>query len=329
MATSRTRLLLTTAATAALALSTLAPAAAQGLAGTEPVEGRVTVYTSVTEDTIDAVLGVLGETYPGLEVEVFRAPTGELDARIATELRIGGLGADVLWLTDPLSIQRYEAEGLLAPLEGEAFGAVPEPYRGETFVGTRLLNLVLVSGSGVEDPPASWAELAEAEGVVMPDPGFAGSAFAALGYLATHDEYGFDYFEALRDNGATIVQSPVDVVTGVAEGIYRTGITLDKIARDTVAKGAPIELSWPTPGAIALFSPAAVVAETDDPLAAQAFVEFLVSMAGQTAIAGTGWQPVREDVEWPHEDTVVTADWAQLYGSQAELLAEFYAIFGD
>ena len=324
----RTRLL-AAATTVAVSLVTLALPVAAGEAVESPVAGEVTVYTSVTQDTVDAVLAALAEVNPELDVEVFRAPTGELDARIATEQRTGGIGADVLWMTDPLSVQRYEAEGMLASLEGGAFAAVPEAFRSDTFVGTRLLNLVLVSGTEVEDAPASWADLAAAEGVAMPDPGFAGSAFAALGYLGTDDEYGMEFYQALKDNGATIVQSPVDTVTGVAEGIYQTGITLDKIARDNVAKGAPIVMTWPEPGAIAIFSPVAVVAESDDAAAAQAFAEFLVSPEGQAAIASTGWQPIRDDVEWPHEDTVVTVDWDELYGSQAQLLDDFYAIFGE
>ena len=208
---------------------------------------------------------------------------------------------------------------------------MPAAFKGDSFVGTRLLNLVLVSGADVE-APAAWSDLVDsayADGVVMPDPGFAGSAFAALGYLAMDEAFGMTFFQALKDNGADIVQSPANTVTGVAEGIYDVGITLDKIARANVDKGAPIQMVWPEPGAIALFSPAAVVAETDDPAAAQAFQEFLVSPEGQAAIASTGWQPVRDDVEWPHDGEVVTADWNELYGSQAQLLEEFYAIFGD
>ena len=318
-------------ATGALVLASVASPAAAEEGSQDAVSRDVTVYTSVTADTVDAVLAALAQVDPELSVKVFRAPTGELDARIASEQRTGGVGADVLWLTDPLSVQRYEADGLLAPLEGEAFDVVPEAFRGDSFVGTRLLNLVLVSGTDVE-APAGWADLVDpayADRVVMPDPGFAGSAFAALGYLGTADEFGMDFFQALRDNGAVLVQSPVDTVTGVAEGVYDVGITLDKIARDNIEKGAPMTMVWPEPGAIALFSPAAVVASADDPDAARAFQEFLVSPEGQAAIAGTGWQPVRDDVDWPHEGEVVSADWSELYGSQAQLLEEFYAIFGD
>ncbi len=318
-------LLLAAAGSAATAQDVTAPLAA-------PVEGTITLYTSVTQDTVDAVLSALADVHPDLRVEVFRAPTGELDARIATEQRIGGIGADILWMTDPLSVQQYEADGLLAPLEGDAFEAVPPEFRGQTFVGTRLLNLVIVAGENVDPQPVSWADLAEpayAGRVAIPDPGFAGSAIAALGYLANADGYGMDFYQKLKDNGTVVVPSPVDVLTGVAEGNYDLGITLDKVARDSIAKGSPIELVWPEPGAIAVFSPAAVVAASDDLAAAQAFQAFLVSPEGQSAIASAGWQPVRDDVAWPYEGAVVSPDWAQLYGSQAQLLEGYHAIFGD
>ena len=335
MTNPRMRVLLSAAVATSLSLVALGgPALAEDadMATAGAVGGEVTLYTSVTQDTVDAVLAALAEVNPGLTVEVFRAPTGELDARIATEQRSGGIGADVLWMTDPLSVQRYEAEGLLAPLEGEAFEVVPPRFQGDTFVGTRLLNLIIVVGQDVDPKPASWADLTEpayAGRVAMPDPGFAGSAFAALGYLATADDFGMDYYRALKDNGVIGVKSPVEVLTGVAEGNYDAGITLDKIVRATIEKGSPIELVWPEPGAIALFSPAAVVAESDDLAAARAFQEFLVSAEGQAAIASTGWQPVRDDVEWPYDGAVVTPDWNELYGSQQQLLEDYYAIFGD
>jgi len=332
MTHSRSRLLATTAACAFLLVFVSVPVGAEEATDDVAVAGEVTVYTSVTQDTVDAVLAALAQVNPDLSVEVFRAPTGELDARIATEQRTGGIGADVLWMTDPLSIQQYEADGLLMPLEGDAFDVVPAAFKGDTFVGTRLLNLVLVAGADLEPQPTAWSDLldpAYAGGVVLPDPGFAGSAFAALGYLGTAEGYGMEYFAGLKENGAVIVSSPVDTLTGVAEGVYDVGITLDQIARANIDDGAPIELIWPEPGAIALFSPAAVVAGSDDPVAARAFQEFLVSPEAQAAIAGTGWQPVRDDVEWPYDGEVVTTDWSELYGNQAELLEDFYAIFGD
>jgi iron(III) transport system substrate-binding protein len=308
------------------------PAPSPGPSAQVSIEGTVTVYTSVTQDTVDAVLAVLAQREPGLDIEVFRAPSAELDARIAAELRSGGIGADVLWVSDPLSLQRYDAEGMLAPLDAEAIAPVPAGYRTDTFVGTRRLNLVIVTGRDLEPPPVSWADLADpayAGAVAVPDPGFAGSAFAALGYFATADGLGIDFYQRLKDNGAVVVASPVDIVTGVAEGRYQAGISLDKIVRDAVAQGSPIELVWPEPGAIAVYSPAAVLRSSDGPDAAHAFVEALVSPEVQTAIAATGWQPVRSDVEWAAGGPTVAPDWDALFGRQDELLGAYRAIYGE
>lgn len=296
------------------------------------LSGRITLYTSVTQDTVDAVLAVLAEQYPDLAVDVFRAPTGELAARIAAEERSGGLSADVLWLSDPLSVQRYAADGLLAPIDPATLEMVPPRYRGTTFVGTRLLNLIIVTAPDLQASPESWSELAEITGdgaVSLPDPGFAGTAFAALGYFADAPGLGLDFYRRLKDNGAVQVSSPVEVMTGVAEGRYSAGITLDQIARAAAEKGSPLGLVWPSPGAIAVYSPAAVVASSDSPSLAQAFVASLVSVPAQQAIAETGWQPIRPDVAWPYASPAVDPDWSSLFGRQEELLASYREIFGD
>jgi iron(III) transport system substrate-binding protein len=307
------------------------PAAAASTLPT-PAAGAVTLYTSVTQDTIDAVLAAFAKEHPEVPVEVFRAPTGELDARIASELRSGGLGADVLWVSDPLSLQRYEADGLLAPLTGPAIEAVPAEYRTAASVGTRLLDLVMVAGQDVTPLPTDWPDLADpayAGKVAIPDPGFAGSAFAALGYFAGQADLGLDFYQRLKDNGAVQVASPVDVMTGVAEGVFQVGISLDKIVNDAISDGSPIQVVWPASGAIAVYSPAAVVAGSPDEAAARTFIDFVVSPAGQAAIAASGWQPVLPGVEWTSQGASASPDWAALFGQQSTLLEGYRAIFGD
>jgi iron(III) transport system substrate-binding protein len=288
--------------------------------------GTLVLYTSVTQNTVDAVVAGFESENPGIDVEVFRAPTGELNARIAADLRQGEIGADVLWLTDPLSMQQYDAQGVLRAASPDA-AAVPAGYRQDRFWGTRILSLVVVRGTGAP-PVSSWEDLvavASAGGVVIPDPSFAGSAFAALAFFALDDAYGLDYLQRLHDAGATVVAAPGDVITGVAEGQYAAGITLDVPARDAVADGSPIEIVWPVPGAIALYSPIAVTSAT---AAATDFVSYVLGVEGQTAIASTGWQPVDPDVPWEVGGPQVTIDWDRAFDHQQELLDAYRAIFG-
>lgn len=313
----------TVAVVALLAL--LAPACGSG----DVASTTLRIYTSVTQDTVDAVVEAFGNVDPAAEVEVFRAPTGEVAARIAAEQREGGLQADILWLTDPLSIQQYSRDGVLLEFTPRNAEFVPAEWRTETFVGTRVLNLVIVASTGMTTLPADWRDLADVEdGVAIPDPGFAGSAFGAVGFFALDPAYGFDFYRDLHDAGATEVRSPGDVVAGVAEGQFDAGITLDRTARAAADDGSPVVLIWPASGAIALYSPIAVVDRGDTTLA-ESFVDFVLSVEAQQAIAATGWEPIRDDVAWDRGGLQQSIDWSAAFDRQDELLSTYRQIFEE
>jgi iron(III) transport system substrate-binding protein len=291
----------------------------------------LTLYTSVTQETVDAVTAGYQAAHPGAAVTVFRAPTGELIARIAADLRSGGLKADVIWGTDPLSMQSYTDQSLLAPWPLPDLTSVPKRYRTPEFWGTRLLYLVLVTHQGLEPAPRDWDQLttpAYAGKVAVPDPAFAGSAFAALGYFSQTE--GMDYYRALRANGAKQVASIPDVVTQVAQGTYAAGITLDSQVRDAIKQGSPVDLVWPASGAIALYSPIAQTSATKRAAAAKDFLAYVLSTDGQERIASAGWQPIVGSVPGPPKPAgarSVSPDWEALFGHQQELLAEYRSVF--
>ncbi len=311
--------------------ATATPAGSAPSGAPAPATGTISVYTSVTQATVDAVVDGFKRSNPGVDVSVFRAPTGQLAARIAADLRDGRIHADVLWLTDPLSIQAYAAQGLLRAWEPANAAGIPAAARSTTFWGTRFLNMVMVRGATVTPGPAAWKDLADRAyrgAIGISDPAVAGSAFGALAYF-DQAPGGLDFYRALKDDGAVQVQTPDDVVTGVAEGRFKVGMTLDSSARAAIAKGSPIELVWPTDGAISMYSPIGVVGAGLNPSAAEELVEYVLSAPGQTAIARTGWQPMRPDAGGPAaEGPQVSPDWTVAFGRQKELLDEYRAVFG-
>lgn len=307
--------------------ATAAPAQSTG------ATGSITVYTTVTQSTIDAVAAGWKAANPGVTVEVFRAPTAEVAARIATDLQSGVIQADVLWLTDPLSMQGYADQSLLRAWTPPSAAAIDAAYRTPTYVGTRLLNMVLVRGTSVTPGPSDWGDLKSPDykdAVAIPDPGFAGSALGALGYLSQAPGYGTAFYQALKDNGATQVKTPDEVTSGVAEGRFKVGMTLDTSARTAIEKGSPITVVWPSSGAITIYSPIAVVASTDAQPTADSFMDFTLSPAGQALIAAVppGWQPVVGSGGPVPGGPQVSPDWLAIHGRQEELLAEYRAIFG-
>lgn len=293
---------------------------------------KLTLYTSVTQDTVNAVVSAYESAHPDTQVNVFRAPTGKLNARIAADRRSGQVGADVVWATDPLSTQRYVEQGLLRRWQLDGVSNIPDAFKTDYFWGTRVLYLILVTRENLQPRPQRWTDLADAAyrgEVALPDPAFAGSAFAALGYFA--QERGTDFYRKLRAKGAVEVASIPQVATDVAQGRYELGITLARIARDARQKGSPIDIVWPQPGAIAVYSPIGIFKATEQAAVAQSFVRFVLSPDAQRKIADTGWEPARSDVsgpEKPSDAQWVTPNWSRLFGRQQELLREYEAIFG-
>lgn len=327
----RVAVALLVAATAACSSSSTRPAGAVPTSAAAP---QLTLYTSVTQNTVDAVVAGFTAAHPGAKVDVFRATTGALNARIAAEQRSGGVRADVVWGTDPLSMQSYADQKLLRAWPLPKLTGVPADSRTQYFWGTRRLYLVLVARKGLTPAPKGWADLADPayrDAVALPDPAAAGSAFAAVGYFSQTPGFGLDFYRRLKANGAVQVSTVPEVVTSVAQGRYKLGITLDSEVRAATAKGSPVALVWPGDGAISLYSPIAETAAARHLPAARTFMEYVLSTDGQRRIAETGWQPILPDVAGPPQPagaTAVSPDWTALFGRQREILQQYQAIFG-
>lgn len=297
-------------------------------------EQAITLYTCVTDATAKAVIADFTKSRPGSKVELFRAPTGQLNARVAADIRGKGLQADVFWTCDPMTMHGYAEQKLLRPWTPANAAEIPAPYRAEHFAGVDLLYLVAVVRKG-QPAPRAWADLAGPAyrgAVALPDPGFAASALGMLGYFAAEPGYGLDYFQRLKANGAVQVKSPDDVLTGVAEGRYKAGFTLANAAYLAQRKGSPVEVVWPRPGAIAIYAPVAVTSKNGGQRAlAEDFASYVASREGQRTIAATQVYSVLPDVEGPPIPAgapVVAPEWPALWNGTAGLLAQYRTIFG-
>lgn len=307
--------------------------AACGGAGSEEApssDETITLYTCVSDTTIQPVIEAFEADNPGSEIELYRAPTADLNARVAGDVRSGGLQADVIWACDPLTMQDYVDQDLVGGWTPDS--DVGEELRTDDYVGVAVLYVVAVSAEGIA-PPESWSELTGADyadGVAVPDPSFAASALGALGYFSQDPDFGTEYYQALRDNGAVQVSTPDEVTTGVAEGVYKAGLTIANSAYAAQSNGSPIEIVWPEPGAIAIYGPAALATDASDSPTAKDFISYITSEAGQTVIADAGSYPALEGVPGPtipDDAPIAFPDWADLAAEKDNLLDSYQQIF--
>jgi iron(III) transport system substrate-binding protein len=307
--------------------------ASGGTAAGSGGDTTLTLYTCVSDSTIQPVLKAFEQTHPHIHVDLFRAPTGQLDARVAADARTGGLRADVLWACDPLTQQAWVDQGLTGGWTPPEASAIPAEYRTRDYVGVALLYMVAVTHHGVPAPKA-WSDLTAAAYRVtaVPDPSVAASALGSLGWFWAQPGYGTAFYQRLKSNGAVQVSTPDDVTTGVAQGRYKAGMTTANSAYAAQDAGSPVAVTWPEPGAIAIYGPIALARHSAHAAAGKQFVTYVAGRQGQQVLATAGSYPTLPGVsgpEVPANSPVVQPDWASIAKQRTTVLADYQRVFGS
>ena len=340
----------TTGVIAAFALAALTltgcSAAADAAGAKPPAESgaaaepsTITLYTSEPQEKIDAVIAAFNVHHPEVTVDVFRAGTGDLTARIATEEKAGDIGADLLLAADAGTFEDYaERELLLEYASPEAEAIRQDLIDPEHFyVGTRLIPTVIaVNTNAITDAPSSWADLTDpkyAGKIAMPNPDVSGAAaYNAAVWLDT-PALGQSWLEGLAKNTPLIAESNGPVSQAVADGSSPVGIVVDSLVRDLAAAGSPIAAVYPSEGVPFVSQPVGIFADTEQPEAAKLFVDFLISAEGQELAAAQSYLPIREDVASPAgapaiaDIAFLTPELETIRATQADAVQTFNGLF--
>lgn len=275
--------------------------------GDEGETTTLTVYTSEPEDKVDEINEAFMSANPDIEVEVYRAGTGDLNARIAAEKESGSIEADILWAADAPTFETYAAAGDLVELQDiDTADLIDEAIGADNFyVGTRIIPTVIAYNTEIVDEadlPQSWAELTDetyADQLVMPDPAVSGAAAFNASVWKNHEELGEEWITALGQNQPMIAQSNGPTSQEIAGGGRPIGVVVDYLVRDLNAEGSPIEVIYPTEGAPYVTEPAGVFADSGNQEAAERYINFLLSTEAQEIAVEQNYLPVREDVGTP------------------------------
>ena len=227
---------------------------------TEPI----TLYTCLSDERSSRFSRPSRSSEDGGPVDLFRAPTGELNARMAADVRSGGLHADVFWGCDPLTMQAFVEQDLVGGWTPPEADAIPAEYRTED--------------SSVRTCSTWWPCTAPTSrlrrhGPTWPAPRTRGVRFPTRPWpprLSARSDSSPDRRLRRRllprpaEHGAVQVSTPDDVTTGVAQGIYDAGITTANSAYAAKENGSPMDVVWPEPGAVAIYGPVALATDSAD-----------------------------------------------------------------
>ena len=324
----------------AAALAALLAIVAPTSASAQAPKGKLVLYTSQPERDAAQTTAAFRNAYPGVDVEVFRSGTTEVMAKLAAEFVAGQSKADVLLIADAASMETLKKDGrLLAYPEAKVAGFEPGTYDADKFYfGSKLITTGIAVNTAAKGRPASWNDLAKIENkgqIAMPSPLYSGAAAIMLATMTARSDLGWAFFEKLKAADTVAVRGNGAVLTAVASGEKPYGVLVDFMAFNAKAKGSPIDFIFPAEGVPAVTEPVAMLKTAQNPAAARAFIDFILSDDGQKLALAMGYIPAKAGSgapAWLPPGTkikVMPTDIGKVVQTNSANLKRFAELFGN
>lgn len=269
------------------------------------IEGVLEFYTSQPDVDAEQLVAAFNDRYPHVKVNIFRSGTEEVMSKINAEEQAGEVLADVVLLADSVTFEGLKSQDMLLPYESPEVKYIPSIFvdSDHMYSGTKIMATGLVINTdNVKETPTSWQELVAEEmesQIVMPSPLYSGAAAYNLGVFTRNDDFGWGFYEGLRENTPMITEGNGAVMENVASGQKSYGLVVDYLAARAAKDGSPVEFIYPEEGVPVITEPIGIMAKTDQEEAAKAFYDYVLSEKGQQLQAEIGYTPIREGIKPP------------------------------
>ncbi len=307
-------------------------------------EGRVTMYTAhYSTEAAEHLAGGFEKRYPGIKANFIRTTAQISYQRLSQDMKAGVKECDVFASTDVGHPLTLKAQGRLLRFRPENEDHVLPQFRNidkdDTYFITSAglvqitYNTELVKAA---DAPKKWTDLLDPRWknkVSIGHPGFSG--YVGTWVLTMRKNYGWEYFEKLKANNPQIGRSINDTVTmlnarerQVAAG--PSGTTL--MSRDL---GNPLQIVYPTDGAVLIMAPASVLKDAPHPNAAKLLLNWLLSVEASEIQVKDHSETLRAEVKLlpgqksPNEVKIIPMPtFEEIHKGIPEVIEQFRDTFG-
>lgn len=264
--------------------------------------GRLSVYTSLTSKTETALAEAFEDSY-GIDTGVYRGTSETVAQRVSQEARAGFRGTDALE-TGGDEMAALAREGVFVPYDPRAASRLVQGSRHDGWTATRFTKIGVTWNTDLVPrgrQPRSWEELA--------DPRWRGrlalEGSDAEWYKSLREHWvrraGRSEAEADRLFGAIarnsrVVSSHAVMTELLGAGEYAVAASnYAHLTRDSIAKGAPVELDPPVEPIFSRPQGVGLLATAEHPAAAVLYVEWLLD-EGQEVLKKNNVDPARRDL---------------------------------
>ncbi len=311
-------------------------------ASNEDVTGKVTLYTSSSDEYMTDITALFNEKYPNIEFEYYRSGTEEVISKIMTEEKSSGVQCDVVMLADTPTFEMLKDKDMLMQYDYSEIDQLYEDFvdPDHMYYGTTVSTTGIIYNTNmVTEAPTSFAvftDEANKGNCVMPSPSYSGTAAYNLGVYTRMDNLGWEFYQAMKDNDMQVVNGNGGVVDAVSNGEKAYGMVLDTDAYVAINNGSPVAFAYPEEGCSSICDPIGIIKGTENEEAAKIFVEFMLSKEVREFSAENYFKTApRKDVAPAEgvlsidERNIISSDPKELYETKEDDKAQFDAMFNQ
>ncbi|MBN8970050.1 MAG: extracellular solute-binding protein, partial [Rhizobiales bacterium] len=283
------------------ALAALVLFAALSPASARAPTGKVSVVTSYSKDLTDPIKKAFEAAHPGVTLDVQNRNTNA-GVKYLEETKSNNQ-VDIFWASAPDAFEALKGKSLLQAYKPKATGIpakigqfpINDPegfYFGFAASGYGIMwNERYVKANKLPEPK-EWQDLAGPayfDHVSMAAPSRSGTTHLTIETILQGEGWdkGWGTLKAVSGNFREVTERSFGVPEAVNSGQVGYGIVIDFFAFTSQASGFPVKFVYPS---VTTIVPAnvGIVANAPNKAGAEAFVEFLLSPAGQTILFEPG-----------------------------------------
>ena len=259
--------------------------------------GKVTVVTSFSKDVTDPFKQAFEKAHPGVTLDVQNRNTNA-GVKFVEETKANNQ-VDVFWASAPDAFEVLKGKGLLQKYKPKAEGIpdkigsypINDPenfYSGFAASGYGIMWNDRYAKANKLPEPKDWQDLAKPvyfDHVAMAAPSRSGTTHLTIETILQGEGWGQGWrtLKEVSGNFRQITERSFGVPEAVNSGQVGFGIVIDFFAFSSQASGFPVKFVYPT---VTTIVPAnvAVIANAPNKAGAEAFLDYLVSPAGQEVL---------------------------------------------
>ena len=267
-------------------------------------EGGLQFYTAHTLSQEKKMVEAFTNHFPEIEVVLTRAAGATLNEKMLTEHAAGVLKADIVINSDRNYLNDFNAKGLLRKHTPPSDSKFPDSSKEASYYYPTGASAIIIGYQtklvSKEEAPQDWKDLGDPKwkGKLGGQQLTGGAMWSMVSFMRTQMKDGVEIFDAWGKNNPIMYTSGGRLGNALTAGeMFVTPMGVYSGYPRKYNKGAPIEMVFPKSG-FPLYIPCiGVMTLGQNPNAAKLFINWYLSVDGQTRLAKIrGQWSLRSDV---------------------------------